>query len=161
MTALPVYEDDGSGWSTSAWASGRASCRRDQLRVARPAGAPQRPGVRRPDPGGHRATFRAAGSTPSPRNSPPVYGPWTFQAEWAGQFLTDAMRRTAQTQGTVFFHGGYVQVLYFLTGEHQEYDKREGVFGRVVPRNNYHVKKCDDCVRPGRGRSGAASATST
>ena len=45
-----------------------------------------------------------------------------------------------RNQGTLFFHGGYGQVLYFLTGEHQEYDKREGVFGRVVPRNNLRLK---------------------
>ncbi len=37
-----------------------------------------------------------------------------------------------------------MQVLYFLTGEHQEYDKREGVFGRVISNNDYHLKKCDD-----------------
>jgi len=40
----------------------------------------------------------------------------------------------------VFYHGGYAEVLYFLTGEHQEYEKRDGVFGRVVPRSNYRIK---------------------
>jgi phosphate-selective porin OprO/OprP len=48
-------------------------------------------------------------------------------------------------QGTVFYHGGYVEVLYFLTGEYQEYVKREGVFGRVVPLNNYGWKKGEGC----------------
>jgi phosphate-selective porin OprO/OprP len=73
-----------------------------------------------------------------------VLGSLTVQAEWAGQYLTNAYLPSGQPQGTVFYHGGYVQALYFLTGEHQEYDKHEGVFGRVVPKENYHLKKCDD-----------------
>ena len=52
-----------------------------------------------------------------------VLGSWTVQAEYAAQFLTDA-DLNGQEQGTVFYHGGYVQVLYFLTGETQPYDKR-------------------------------------
>jgi phosphate-selective porin OprO and OprP len=74
-----------------------------------------------------------------------VLGPFTVQAEWAAQFLTHAIV-SGQDQGTVFFHGGYVEALYFLTGEHQPYDKREGVFGRVVPLHDYHVRK-NDCIR--------------
>jgi len=35
-----------------------------------------------------------------------------------------------------FYLGGYFELLYFLTGEHQKYDKREDVFGRVVRRSN-------------------------
>jgi phosphate-selective porin OprO/OprP len=73
-----------------------------------------------------------------------VLGPLTIQAEWAGQFVTDAHASNGQLQGTVFFHGGYVETLYFLTGEHQEYVKREGVFGRVIPIDDYHLKKCDN-----------------
>jgi phosphate-selective porin OprO and OprP len=83
-----------------------------------------------------------------------VLGPWTLQAEWAGQFLTDALAPNGQPQGTVFYHGGYVEVLYFLTGEHQEYVKREGVFGRVVPAHNFHWKKGDDCFACGAWQAG-------
>jgi phosphate-selective porin OprO/OprP len=72
-----------------------------------------------------------------------VLGSLTFQAEYAGQFLIDAIAANGQNQGTVFYHGGYVEALYFLTGEHQEYLRREGVFGRVVPLHNYHWKKAD------------------
>jgi phosphate-selective porin OprO/OprP len=72
-----------------------------------------------------------------------VYGSLTVQAEWAGQYFTQAIASNNQPQGTVFYHGGYVEVLYFLTGEHQQYDKLEGVFGRVIPRHNYHLKKSD------------------
>jgi phosphate-selective porin OprO/OprP len=66
-----------------------------------------------------------------------VWGPLTVQAEYAAQFFTDAIAPNGQNQGTILYHGGYVEALYFLTGEHQEYIRREGVFGRVVPRNNY------------------------
>jgi phosphate-selective porin OprO/OprP len=72
-----------------------------------------------------------------------VLGPLTVQAEWAGQFLTDALSPSGEPQGTVFYHGGYVQALYYLTGEHDEYLKREGVFGRLVPHQNYHLRKDD------------------
>ena len=71
-----------------------------------------------------------------------VLGSVTIQAEWTGQVLTDAVESN-EPQGTVFFHGGYVEALYFLTGEYQEYQKKEGVFGRVVPNNNFHVMKSD------------------
>jgi phosphate-selective porin OprO/OprP len=74
-----------------------------------------------------------------------VLGPLTLQAEWAGQFLTDAVAANGQNQGTVFYHGGYVAALYFLTGEHQDYVRQEGVFGRVVPRSNFRWKKGDGC----------------
>ena len=72
-----------------------------------------------------------------------VHGPLTVQAEWAAQFLTDALSSSDQPQGTLFYHGGYLQALYFLTGEHDEYLRREGVFGRQVPLQDYHLKKGD------------------
>ena len=49
---------------------------------------------------------------------------WLVLAEYAGQFLTDATASNGQNQGTVFYHGGYVEALYFLTGEHQDYLRR-------------------------------------
>ena len=70
-----------------------------------------------------------------------VVGSWTFQAEWTGQFFTDSVAANGQNQGISFFHGGYLQTLYFLTGEHQAYDKKEGVFTRVVPHNSVDFKR--------------------
>ena len=37
--------------------------------------------------------------------------------------------------GTTFYHGGYVEVHYFLTGEHRSYDHERMAFGRVTPKN--------------------------
>jgi phosphate-selective porin OprO/OprP len=69
-----------------------------------------------------------------------VQGPLTLQAEWAGQFLTNATAN-GQTPSTAFFHGGYIEALWLVTGETQTYKKREGVFGRVAPFNDYHPGK--------------------
>jgi phosphate-selective porin OprO/OprP len=74
-----------------------------------------------------------------------VVGPFTFQAEYAGQWFIDPIASNGVNQGTVFYHGGYAEALYFLTGEHENYIRREGVFGRVVPLHDYHWKKGDPC----------------
>lgn len=39
--------------------------------------------------------------------------------------------------GNVMVYGYYVQALYFLTGEHRDYEKKQGVFGRVIPHRNF------------------------
>jgi phosphate-selective porin OprO and OprP len=67
-----------------------------------------------------------------------VFGSLTVQAEYAGQFLTEAVASNGQNQGTIFYHGGYVEALYFLTGEYQPYDRRSGVFDRLIPLHDYH-----------------------
>jgi phosphate-selective porin OprO and OprP len=69
-----------------------------------------------------------------------VFGSLTVQAEYAAQFLTEATTTTGQNQGTAFFHGGYVEALYYLTGEYQPYDRHAGVFTGVVPLHDYHLK---------------------
>ncbi len=144
VTALPVYEGDGERLVHVGFGTLNGELVQDQLRVrARP--------VLRNGPGFAVPILVDTGDVPGSRQytlAPEfaaVYGSFTLQAEWAGQFLTRATPADAGPQGTVFFHGGYVEALYFLTGEHQEYDKRDGAFGRVVPRNNYHVKPGDSC----------------
>lgn len=39
--------------------------------------------------------------------------------------------------GDVMVYGWYAQALYFLTGEHRDYEKKTGVFGRVIPHENF------------------------
>jgi phosphate-selective porin OprO/OprP len=84
-----------------------------------------------------------------------VFGPLTVQAEYAGQWLTGAFAPNGQPQGTVFYHGGYVEALYFLTGEYQPYERRDGVFGRVIPRHDYHIRKGDEDWSLGAWQIGA------
>jgi phosphate-selective porin OprO/OprP len=87
-----------------------------------------------------------------------VNGPWTFQAEYLTSYMTDAapiVNNVVQTpQGDVFYQGGYAQLLYFLTGEHDNYDKLLGVFTRVRPHENFFAAT-DECGRRGGGGCGA------
>ncbi len=72
-----------------------------------------------------------------------VEGPWTFQAEYTTSYMQNAAAIVGNVVqpgvGTVNYNGGYVQVLYFLTGEHDRYNKLYGAFERVIPHENYFV----------------------
>ena len=69
-----------------------------------------------------------------------VWGPLTLQAEYGvGQFYG---ARTTQLAGgkalnDVMITSGYAEALYFLTGENKIYDRQRGVFGQVIPKNNF------------------------
>jgi phosphate-selective porin OprO/OprP len=70
-----------------------------------------------------------------------VWGPWTLQAEYAATWVESAVQPYTPAadrvyHGTPFYHGGYIQLLYFLTGEHRAYNHHYAVFDRVVPYTN-------------------------
>jgi phosphate-selective porin OprO/OprP len=54
-----------------------------------------------------------------------VYGPLSLQAEWSSAAVD------ASTAGSIFVHGMYAYVSYFLTGEHRSYNTTRGSFDRV------------------------------
>jgi phosphate-selective porin OprO/OprP len=153
VTALPWYEDEGARLVHVGLGTFNGELVQDQLRVRARPELRNAPGYAVPilvDTGelpGHRQY------TVAPEFAM-VLGPWTIQAEWAGQFFTHAVAGNGQLQGTVLYHGGYAEVLYFLTGEHQEYDRREGVFGRVVPRTSFRWKKDEGCCGCGAWQVG-------
>lgn len=67
-----------------------------------------------------------------------INGPFSFQAEYYTSWLSRTEQVVAGQRvpfGTTFFHGGYVEVHYFLTGEHRAYDHERMAFTRVSPRN--------------------------
>ena len=79
-------------------------------------------------------------------------GPWSFQSEYFGSWLYNARTTAAgplvtngyqpkpgTNVGTVYYQGGYAEVLYFLTGESRTYSKIEYRFDRPVPHNNYYA----------------------
>jgi phosphate-selective porin OprO/OprP len=141
VTGLPWYEDDGQSLMHAGLGFWAGQLPQDELRLrARP--------LLRNGPGFAVPVLVDTGQIPGATQysiGPEfalVQGPLTVQAEWAGQFLEGAAAN-GQPQGVAFFHGGYAEVLWFLTGEHQEYNKRDGVFGRVVPLYDYHLKKGD------------------
>jgi phosphate-selective porin OprO/OprP len=79
-------------------------------------------------------------------------GPWSFQSECFGSWLYNARTTSAgplvtngyqpkpgTNVGTVYYQGGYAEVLYFLTGESRTYSKIEYRFDRPVPNNNFYA----------------------
>ena len=94
-----------------------------------------------------------------------VHGSWTFQSEYLVNGLQNARATTTGAGpggtgtiptgpdvGTVVYHGGYAQVMYFLTGEHDHYEKKSGFFGRVRPYENaFWVKDENGCACHGIG----------
>jgi phosphate-selective porin OprO and OprP len=153
VTALPWFEDDGRHLIHIGLGTWDGELVEDELRVrARP--------VLRNGPGFAVPVFVDTGEIPGANQytfAPEFALVWdslTIQAEWCGQYLTGAVVNN-QPQNTVFYQGGYVEVLYFLTGEYQPYLKRDGVFGRVIPLSDYHLKKGEGCQGIGAWQVGA------
>ena len=73
-----------------------------------------------------------------------IWDRWTFMGEVATSYFYGARTNKGATGannfGTVMMYGGYVQSLYYLTGEHKEYNRTNGTFGRLIPRNNLNLK---------------------
>jgi phosphate-selective porin OprO/OprP len=140
VTGLPVYEDDGKMLVHLGLGTLDGELPENQLRVrARPL-LRNGPGYANPilvDTG----TITASRQYTIAPEFAAVAGSWTFQAEWTGQVVTDATPAGGTNQGTILYQGGYAEVLYFLTGEYQLYDKGNGAFGRVIPNQNLRMKK--------------------
>jgi len=79
-------------------------------------------------------------------------GPWSFQSEYFGSWLyqgittdkgpyvTNGQQPPPGTHvGTVYYQGGYCEVLYFLTGESRTYSLIESRFDRPIPHNDFYV----------------------
>ena len=61
-----------------------------------------------------------------------MWGPLTFQAEYAANVLNGAGVGTGPA-GDLFFQGCYAVVLWLLTGERRGFNNRTYVPDRVVP----------------------------
>jgi phosphate-selective porin OprO/OprP len=77
-----------------------------------------------------------------------VQGPLSVQGEYLLSHL-DSARPVATggaggDVGDADFHGYYVFVSYFLTGEHRPYDTTIGAFGRVRPHENFFLVRTRD-----------------
>ncbi len=70
-----------------------------------------------------------------------VVGPWHLQSEYVASYIQDASSGGIG-RGAVMYQGWYGEVLYFLTGEHRPYNRRAGVFDRIVPYENYLLTPC-------------------
>jgi phosphate-selective porin OprO/OprP len=67
-----------------------------------------------------------------------IYGPWMLQGEYVTSWFYGARpaKNVATSLGSVFTEGGYIEALYFLTGENRTYNRLQGVFNRVIPNHN-------------------------
>ena len=65
-----------------------------------------------------------------------VFGPWTVDAEYNFHWSQNAFQAGHPSVGALFYSGGYVEVLYMLTGEHRAYVRESGLYDRIVPRKN-------------------------
>lgn len=59
-----------------------------------------------------------------------VHGPLSLQSELMGTYVDSASVENG------FLWGSYMQVGYFLTGEHRPYDRRSGAIDRVKPKHS-------------------------
>jgi phosphate-selective porin OprO/OprP len=74
-----------------------------------------------------------------------VYGPWSVQAEGMVALVDRPDRETAALDGA------YVQVGYFLTGEHRPYDRASGAIDRVKPFEDFFLVRTDHGLARGLG----------
>ncbi|HMB31843.1 MAG TPA: porin [Desulfohalobiaceae bacterium] len=64
-----------------------------------------------------------------------VYGPFSLQGEYMQAFVD------TKHYDDLNFKGYYLQGSYFLTGEHRNYKRSSGAFGRVKPKNNFDLEQ--------------------
>lgn len=83
-------------------------------------------------------------------------GPLSVQGEYFGSWLYNAATTGVDPinagwqpppetpLGTVFFQGGYLEALWFLTGESRSYDLAHSRFSRAIPRANFYRRRGGD-----------------
>jgi phosphate-selective porin/uncharacterized coiled-coil protein SlyX len=125
VTYLPVYRDEGRklihvGLSASA----RSPTGNDMRYFSHPE-------ARFVDVLVDTGSFSAGSNALLGVEAATVSGPMWASAEVIGSNVS------AQSVGDPTFHGGYVQVGWFLTGESRPYQTDSGTFGRVLPLIKY------------------------
>jgi phosphate-selective porin OprO/OprP len=74
-----------------------------------------------------------------------VYGPLSVQAEYMPAIVD------RENAATAVLDGGYLQVGYFLTGEHRPYDRKAGAIDRVLPLEDFFLVRTDRGLERGTG----------
>ena len=68
-----------------------------------------------------------------------VLGPLSFQGEYVAL-------AGVQTDGnSLFLQGGYLEAMYWLTGEHREFNRTQGRYGSVTPKHAFRNGNQCDC----------------
>ncbi len=69
-----------------------------------------------------------------------------------GEYQIVWLQRSTGFGPDLEFHGGYVYLSYFLTGEHMPWDREEGILGRPKPFEDFFlVRMHDGCIGRGWG----------
>jgi phosphate-selective porin OprO/OprP len=149
LTALPVYEDDGRLLVHVGVGASHRDLDNDRVRFR------ARTLLRNGPAALHTALLDTTLGGASQDLVVPefvvVAGPWTLQAEYYATWVHDttspptAIPVAASDRGTTFHQSAYVEVLYFLTGEHRRYDKKYPRFDRVIPNENFFLVRDENC----------------
>lgn len=142
MTLLPYYENEGEEL-LHLGVSGRFASTFDHVIEFRTRG-PERSGLSAQWPlPADTGNFFADSTQFVNAELVAVRGPWTFQSEYLTSWVQGNVRTaTGVPTDVAMFHGGYAQIFYFLTGEHDRYSRKTAVFERVVPFENIHHTPC-------------------
>jgi phosphate-selective porin OprO/OprP len=92
-----------------------------------------------------------------------VLGSLSLQGEYiflAGQAASLKGAKTHFEQN-MLLHGGYVEAMYWLTGESRNYNRKQGIYGAVTPHTNFFSVKTDDGIQTGLGAWEATARVST
>jgi phosphate-selective porin OprO/OprP len=141
LTWLPIYECDGRELLHLGAAATVRDVPDDQINLRGRPDVRTAPSTSQPSLA-ETGTIDVRGEQAFDLELVAVHGSWTLQSEYYATFLHDAVFPAEAPpagipRGTLFYQGCYVEVLYFLTGEHQPYDRQSGVFTRVVPLSNF------------------------
>lgn len=155
VTWLPIYEDQGRQLLHLGFSVRHATTYDDRIRFRTRDALRAGLSVQWPVP----ADITVLGSTMQWLNAElaAVQGPWSLQVEWLASFTSNARELGPAGIGigprvdALFYHGGYIQVFYFLTGESDHYSLERGTFDRVTPFENFFWVPGDQGSFLGRG----------
>ena len=151
ITFLPWYADEGRRLLHVGIAGTYKALDEDQVRFR------SRADLRSGAPGPQNPVFANTGNiigddeTQYGLELAGVSGPWSFQTEYISSSVYDTFTVASAPGsagfqappgtplGTVTFDGFYVEMHYFLTGETRPYNRRSGVFDRVIPNGNFFI----------------------
>lgn len=148
-TALPIYENDGEVLLHVGGSYRHQGMDDGQLRHR--ARGPVRSGLSSTWPlYANTGNIQGEGENQFNLELAGVWGPLNIQGDYLVSILDDGFR-TRPSGGDLYYHGGYIEALYFLTGEHRAYNLKSAVFERVTPHRNFRYINDEDCEKDGWG----------
>ena len=162
LTALPVWRDDGGEWVHVGADYSYRNLHDDVTRFRTLPQVRSGAGFEIPNILNTGAVFSGDAQQNFTVEYASAFGPWTLTAEYGGSVVRNAytgglplpdgrLPAGVAPHGDYFAQGYYVEVLYFLTGDHQTYDLGRRGYGRIRPRDNFFPGGGEGCRPFGRG----------